>query len=159
MTQATMSTLARSAPRRGRGRRPPDRLEADWSPVRRGQLGRATTITVPVLSRSGSWLTAGSYVQPDFAAAVTLNVTLATEERDSFAFCTVQAPFVPVVQEAEPLAPALQLPVTTTPPTAPWAASWIRIVTLAVQVLPDAEAERSRSPTWSVLAGGGGVRP
>jgi len=73
------------------------------------------TITVPVLSASGSWLAAALYDQPDFEAAVTVNVTLPTVERASFVFWTVQEPFVPVVHEAVPVAPLLQLPVTTTP--------------------------------------------
>jgi hypothetical protein len=111
---------------------------------------------VPVLSLSGSWLAAGVYVQPDRVAAVTLNVTLATDERASFVFCTVQAPFVPVVHEDVPEAPALQVPVTTTPLTPAWAASWIRMVTFAVQDFPDVDVARSRSPTWSVGLGGGG---
>jgi hypothetical protein len=81
----------------------------------RSDQGFAMLIADPVLSPSGSWLADGSNVQPPFARPVTVKVTLEVAV-PSFRLVTVHLPFVDVVQELVP--PVLQLPVTTTPPSA-----------------------------------------
>ena len=43
----------------------------------------------------------------------------------------------------------------TTPLTAPWVPLWTRIVTFAVQFLPEIDVAPSRSPIWNGFGGGG----
>ena len=70
---------------------------------------------------------------------------------------TVQLPFAAVVHDADPLAPLLQTPVRTTPLTAPCVPLWTRIVTFAVQFLPEIDVAPSRSPMWNGFGGGPAV--
>src|SRR6185295_19247820 len=64
---------------------------------------------------------------------------------------TLHWPLLPVVQEAVPVAPLLQLPVTVALASGLWLASCTVIVTLAVHLVPCLVLAPSRSPICIVV--------
>ena len=105
-----------------------------------------TTITVPVLSVSGSWLTVGSYAPAFTVIPVTVNVTDVVDFGME-AFEMEHVPAVDVLQVAVPLAPPDHEPVTVTALALAWLALWTRIVTVAVHDVDLTLRVPSRSAT------------
>src|SRR5688572_4905881 len=91
------------------------------------------TMTVPLLSVSGSWLAAGSCAPPATVMPVTVNVTDVVA-RGMPLLDSLHVPAAPVLQVTVPVAPLLQVPVTVALFWTAWDALWTVKVRVVAQL-------------------------